>query len=452
MYFQAAMSRLNSIVQNQFAEVDNAPLIMFRMIFGFLIFAECLGAILTGWVKKTLIDPEFTFNLIGFDWLQPLPGPGMYFYFGLMALCGVAIAFGFYYRLSLSVFTVMWTCVYWMQKTHYNNHYYLLILLCLFMLILPAHSYASFDARRKNAVVAMTCPKWCLNIFKIQLWIVFTYAALNKLYPGWVDGDFISLTFSYKKDYPIVGQLLQEEWLQTMVVWGGVLFDLFVIYLLLWKKTRWLGFFLSLFFHLFNSAVFQIGIFPYLMIGMCVFFFEPETIRNRFFKKKPIVPVQRDLSVLTARRKFIALGFGAYFILQILLPLRHHGFKGDAFWTEEGHRLSWRMMLRVKSGNSIFQVRDIKSDSTWVVNKREFLSRDQLRIVSTKPDMIWQFSQRLKKHYAAQGYDEVEIKVQTNVSLNGSKRAPIIDPDTDLANVKWQSLKHSDWILSPDME
>ncbi len=438
------------IIQNQFQEVDNASLVLFRMIFGFLVFAESLGAIVTGWVKRTLIEPEFTFSLIGFEWLQPLPGSGMYYYYSVMALCGVAIAIGFYYRFSLSVFTIMWTLSYWMQKSHYNNHYYLLILLCLFMLIVPAHAYASVDARRKNAVVGMTCPRWCLSIFKIQLWIVFTYAALNKLYPGWLEGDFIALSFAGKRNYPLIGNLLQDETLQSMVVYGGILFDLLVVYLLLWKRTRWLGFMLSLGFHLFNSAVFQIGIFPYLMIGMCVLFFEPETIRKRFFKRKPVVTVQRDMTQLTARRRFVAVGFGIYFIIQILAPLRHYWFKGNAFWTEEGHRLSWRMMLRTKYGRSTFKAFHPGTDSTWVVDKTKFLSPGQRGAVSSKPDMIWQFAQYLQKHYQEQGLDSVQIKVDTSISLNGGKSHPIIDPEVDLTSVKWQPLRHSPWILSPE--
>lgn len=444
------MTKLIRIIQHQFQEVDNASLVLFRMIFGFLIFAECFGAIVTGWVKRTLIEPEFTFSLIGFEWLQPLPGPGMYYYYAIMALCGIAIAVGFYYRLSLSAFTILWTLTYWMQKSHYNNHYYLLILLCLFMLIVPAHGYASLDAKRKNAVVGMTCPRWCLSIFKIQLWIVFTYAALNKLYPGWLEGDFIFITFAGKRNYPIIGDFLQAEVVQTLVVYGGILFDLSILYLLLWKRTRWLAFILSLVFNLFNSAVFQIGVFPYLMIGMCVLFFEPETIRSRFFSKKPLITVQRDMTRLTAKRKFVVLGFAIYFIIQILAPLRHYWFKGDAFWTEEGHRLSWRMMLRTKYGQSTFNAYDPKTDSTWVVNKTDFLSPYQMGVVSSKPDMIWQFAQHLKKHYAQQGMDSVQIRVDTSISLNGSPKQAIIDPETDLASVKWQPLRHSKWILSPE--
>ena len=60
-----------------FKRIDNSPLIVFRIIFGLLCFLESVGAIFTGWIKRTLVDPEFTFNFIGLDFLQPLPGNGM---------------------------------------------------------------------------------------------------------------------------------------------------------------------------------------------------------------------------------------------------------------------------------------------------------------------------------------------------------------------------------------
>ncbi len=84
--------------------VDNSPLIVFRQIFGILITMESWGAIGTGWVREILIKPEFTFTFIGFEWLQPLPGNGMYFYYGVMGVLGLMIAFGFYYRIAIISF------------------------------------------------------------------------------------------------------------------------------------------------------------------------------------------------------------------------------------------------------------------------------------------------------------------------------------------------------------
>jgi hypothetical protein len=63
-----------------FKHIDNSALIVFRVIFGLLCFLESVGAIFTGMVKSTLVDPDFIFSFIGFEWLQPLPDKGMYNY------------------------------------------------------------------------------------------------------------------------------------------------------------------------------------------------------------------------------------------------------------------------------------------------------------------------------------------------------------------------------------
>ncbi|MGW8121765.1 HTTM domain-containing protein [Roseivirga echinicomitans] len=441
---------LSKIIQKQFDPVDNSPLVLFRMIFGFLIFAETFGAILTGWVKYALIDPKFTFTLIGLEWLQPLPGYGMYAYFAIMAICGLCVMVGYRYRLSLSIFTTLWTLVYWMQKSHYNNHYYLLILLCLFMLCVPAHAYASYDAKRWNSVVSMTCPRWCINIFIIQLWIVFTFAAINKFYPGWLEGHFIQAALGSKKHYWLIGDLLQKEWLHQIIIYGGIAFDLLIVYFLLWKKTRGFGFIASILFNLFNAVVFQIGIFPFMMIGLTVLFFNPETIRKAFFPKKTLIGLANNTQEkLKAGRLALAVGFAIYFGFQIYLPLRHHLYKGDVFWTEEGHRLSWRMMLRLKYGDLDFEIKNSKTGQNWLVNPLDFFTDKQVAAAATKPDMIWQMSRWMEKHYKKAGIENIEIYANTSVSLNGSTRQPIIDPDVDLTKVKWQPFKHSVWILSP---
>ena len=109
-----------------FKHIDNTGLVLWRVVFGALIAIEAFGAIATGWLRRTLIEPTFTFNFIGLDFLQPLPGNGMYYYFVLMGIFGLLVMVGYKYRFSMACYALMWSCVYLMQKTSYNNHYYLM--------------------------------------------------------------------------------------------------------------------------------------------------------------------------------------------------------------------------------------------------------------------------------------------------------------------------------------
>ena len=435
------MKRLNEFL---FKKIDNAQLVVFRVFYGILVCCEAFGAIYTGWVRRTFIEPQFTFSFIGFEWLQPLPGDGMYYYFALMGIFGLLITVGYKYRFSAFAFAFMWTGVYLMQKTSYNNHYYLLMLLAFIMGLLPANKSLSLDAHFNPKIKKDWMYNWIRWLIIAQLFVVYTYASIAKLYADWFDYSIIEILMRGKKDYWLIGEFLQLKWVHTIISVFGILFDLLVVPALLWKPTRKIAFGFSIFFHLFNSYVFRIGIFPYLSLAFCVFFFAPQTIRKLFLRKKEItVPTTTD------NPKNHQIIFGAmaiYLIIQVLLPLRHHAIKDDVLWTEEGHRLSWRMMLRSRAGYTQFKVVDKATKDTIIIKQDEYLTKKQRRKVGSYPDYIWQFSQHLKKEYAAKGQD-ISVYVTGKTKVNAGEYRPLVDPDVDMAAVPWKHFSHNEWIL-----
>lgn len=427
-----------------FKHIDNSSLIVFRIIFGLLCFLESVGAIFTGWIKRTLIEPEFTFSFIGFEWLQPLPGNWMYAYYALMGVFGLLIMLGYKYRASALAFALMWSATYFMQKTSYNNHYYLLMLLSYIMVLLPANRYASIDVRQNPRLKSISMPNWCRWVFIIQLFIVYTYASAAKFYPDWLDTSVVKLLMQNRANYPVIGELLQHQPLHYFIAYAGIVFDGLIIPLLLWKRTRKYAFFASILFHLFNSIVLQIGIFPYLSLAFSLFFFDAKTIQQLFLKKKPLY--ESSEVIAPKNYKVFQTVFILYFIIQIGLPLRHHFIKDNVLWTEEGHRLSWRMMLRAKSGTINFTVIDKATNSTIPINLNDYLTVKQQRTIRTKPDVIWQFVQRLKQKFDKEG-KTISIYAQCYVSINGKPSKQFIDPKVDLAQIDWKPFSHSDWLL-----
>lgn len=427
-----------------FKHIDNSGLIIFRICFGLLCFLESAGAIFTGWIRRTLIEPDFTFSFIGFEWLQPLPGNWMYVYYAFMGVFGLCIMLGYKYRFSMLLFALMWTATYLMQKSSYNNHYYLLALLSFIMAFLPAHRYASIDVKLNPSLKQLSMPSWCKWVFVIQLLILYTYASIAKLYPDWLDTTVVELLMRSKADYPVIGGLLQNETVHYLIAYGGILFDGLIIPLLLFRPTRKYAFFISIFFHLFNSIVFQIGIFPYLSLAFSLFFFEPKTIRNIFLKRKPFY--DKAEVIVQPYRPILVSIFIIYFTIHIALPLRHHFFKDDVLWTEEGHRLSWRMMLRSKSGRTTYTVIDEETNNAIPINLSDYLTKKQRRSASAKPDVMWQFAQHLKKDFAKKG-KSVKVYVEAYIRVNGKPSKQLIDPEVDLANEEWHHFKHNEWIL-----
>ena len=432
---------LNKIL---FKQIDNSALIVFRVLFGLLIFLESVGAIFTGWIRRTLVEPKFTFSFIGLEWLQPLPGNGMYFYYAIMGAFGFMIMLGYKYRMAIITFTILWSGTYFMQKASYNNHYYLLILICSIMALLPANRNFSVDAKNNPSIKSISMPNWCRLIIILQLFIVYTYASIAKMYPDWLDVTVAKNLMGSRKHYHIIGDIIQQQWFLYLITYMGIIFDLLIVPLLLWKPTRKWAFFASIFFHLFNSIVFQIGIFPYLSLAFILFFFETETIQKLFLKKKTHYN-KEDIIVPKNKNIWITV-FALYFVIQLVLPIRHWFIKDDVLWTEEGHRLSWRMMLRSKSGITTYKVVDKDTGEEAIIKLDDFLTKKQKRIATTKADVMWQFAQRLKQIYAEKGKD-VSVYVDSKISVNGKPYKKFIDSEIDLADVKWDAFNHHDWIL-----
>lgn len=424
--------------------IDNAGLIIFRFLFGLLISAECYGAILTGWVRSNLVEPKFNFTFIGFEWLSVMTGNGMYLYFFVMGTLGILITLGYKYRFSMLAFTLMWAGVYLMQKTSYNNHYYLLLLISGIMVFFPANADYSLDARKKPQIRTKKMYAYFKWIIVLQLFIVYTYASVAKLYAGWLEGDFFGVLMQSKADYPIIGSLLQEPWVHTSMSFYGILFDFLIIPALLWKPTRKIAFGFAIFFHLFNSVVFQIGIFPYMALAFTVFFFEPEMLRKKFLKKTFSYP---EIQLKKPRFfNLMLLCWSIYFLFQIGLPVRHFFFKDDVLWTEEGHRLSWRMMLRSRGGIVTFRTVDKETGEGKKIDLNNYLSKKQRGRIGGFPDFIWQFAQHLKKEAKKEGKD-ISVFVKSRVSVNGGPFKTFIDPTVDLAAEEWHPFKHHDWIF-----
>lgn len=431
-----------------FKQIDNIGLVLFRVAFGFLIAVEGFGAIGTGWVRRTLVEPEFTFNFIGFEFLQPLPGNGMYFYFAAMGVLGIMVMLGYRYRFAMIGYAILWSGVYLMQKSSYNNHYYLMMLLCWMMAFLPANRWFSMDAKRNPDIKSPSMPRWCLWVLILQVWIVYTYASVAKIYPDWLDATAPELFMRAKSQLWLIGDFLQQKWVHYSIAYFGIIFDALIVPAMLWKRTRVAAFAISVFFHLFNSFVFQIGIFPYMSMAFAFFFFSPETLKKRFLRKKElykgnqiIIPKYKNLGIAV---------FSIYFLTQVGLPLRHWFYPDDVLWTEEGHRLSWRMMLRSKSGQLAFWVTDKETGERELFKHNEILSPKQRRSVRAQPDMIWQLAQRIRKIYNEQGQDVI-VNVNAQVQVNGGVYYPFIDPEADLGAVPWHHFKHNEWILkSPE--
>ncbi|WGK64952.1 HTTM domain-containing protein [Croceiramulus getboli] len=436
---------------------EAAPLAVFRIFFGLMMLASIVRFWSKGWIEKLYLEPEFHFSYYGFEWVKPL---GVYTY-ALFALCGLSailVTLGLKYRLAILTFFLSFTYIELMDKTTYLNHYYFVSVLSFILIFLPAHAHFSFDAWRGRD--KQFVPRWAVDSIKVLLTIVYLYAGLAKLNSDWMlDAMPLKIWLPSKFDIPFLGSLMGETWVHYAFSWGGALYDLSIPFLLWYRPTRKVAFLFVVIFHVLTRVLFPIGMFPYIMIVSALIFFDPswhkkviqwmsklirypraQLVNNRIWPENSSWKAKASLGVIT-----FAL------LIQLLMPWRYLAYPGELFWTEEGFRFSWRVMLMEKSGYAQFKVEDGQTGRWFYVDNTDFLTPMQEKQMSFQPDFILQYAHFLRDHFESQGHQDVKIFVESYVSLNGRLGKPLVDPTVDLAQEK-ESFKPKKWILPFDDE
>ncbi|MBD0823928.1 HTTM domain-containing protein [Aestuariibaculum marinum] len=432
------------------SKTDAAPLAVFRILFGIMMLFSIIRFWANGWIDKLYIKPKFHFSYYGFEWVKPL-GDYTYLLFIICAVAALFIALGLKYRMAIIVFFLSFTYIELMDKTTYLNHYYFISLLSFLMIFLPANAYFSVDNVLRKASYK-TIPKWCVDSVKLLLGIVYFYAGLAKINSDWLFRAMpLKIWLPSKYDLPFIGEsLMQQEWFHYAMSWSGMLYDLAIPFLLLYKRTRWFAFALVVFFHVFTRVLFPIGMFPFIMIVSTLIFFEADfhnkiinTIKG-ILKLKTTVDLKPVLEV--KREKALVPFLTVFFVIQLLFPFRYVLYQGELFWTEEGFRFSWRVMLLEKMGHTTFTIKNAKTGASFVVRNRDFLSSFQEKQMSFQPDFILEYAHYLGDHFTSQGHKNVQVFVESYVALNGRLSQPFIDKTVDLYKEK-ESFCHKAWIL-----
>ncbi len=447
-----------------FRKVNIASLVFFRIVFGILGFADVLGS----WIGKHFIDrafqtENFQFKYYGFQWVKTLPDPWLSIIFIITMFAGLFIALGKWYRYAAFIFALGFSYIYFLEKSYYLNHGYLTMLMSWLLIFMPLHRNYSLDALKRPEWRKNFVPYWPLFTLQFMMGVVYFYGGIAKINPDWLNGMPLKIWLAQKADMPILGFIWEKEWTAYFMSYGGLLLDLLVVFFLINKKTRiWaLGF--VIFFHLNNLIVFLIGIFPFLSVTLTLLYFEPDfPIRCWNWLEKRIPALQKikvkwntwfatgenpELTYAARPSFFIKNGTIVLMALMLLLPFRHHLFKGDVAWTEEGHRYSWRMMLRQKFAYGNFTIKNPRTNTIEKVYPKKMLTKRQLRKMRTHPEMILQFAHHLRDVYSAKYGHEVEVYADIKARLNGRKYQTYIDPDTDLAKEKFEFFKHAEWIV-----
>ena len=404
------MAILSRLSDRWSTPVSSASLRLLQVCFGLIMAGEMIRYLVFGWVQTYYVEPAYHFSYPGFSWLQPAGETAMvslFVFVGLMALCMV---WGIGRRWPAALFTLGFGSIFLMDQAYYQNHLYLVVLIGgLFTL--------NGLGRGESARL------WMVDLMRLQVGVVYVFGGLAKLNADWLAGEPMTQWMSLRADWAVIGPIVGHPsaglWMSIL----GMVFDLLIVPLLLWHRTRRWAFAGVVVFHTLNAVLFKIGVFPILMVALTTIFFAPSWCERstREVVAGPKTPVWvRAICI-------------AWVLTQVTVPMRSWAMVGHTSWTEEGHRFSWRMKLRSKVGRVVFHALDKERGTHKILKPDDELTTYQARRMATRPRMILQYARHLAESLSSEGSGRWAVHADARASLNGRPSQSLVDPTADLA-------------------
>jgi hypothetical protein len=223
------MAALSHLDPAEAAKTDPRPLALLRIVVG-------LNALLCGvetWSNFSAIVRPEGLRIPFAPFLAPLPAdwfmPFMVVWFALAAL----LTLGCWTKTAGAVLASQMAYVLLVDQQTYSNHLYLLTLEVVFLVLGNAGACWSVDAWRRG--LTESAPVWPITLWKIQISIVYVFAAAAKVNPGFLSGEVLAIY------WPTEGTLsflrpLREPMVLIPMAWMSVGVELFLA-LALWSRA-----------------------------------------------------------------------------------------------------------------------------------------------------------------------------------------------------------------------
>lgn len=463
-----------------FEPVDGSTIQVFRVLFGAVMIVEVLRV----WAVANTEFPEIEFRPTWgwMRWVRDWPQPDLNLFAPILLGCLAAVTVGIFTRIAAAVFAVVYGGVFLLDPSHFNNHYVLITLLGGCLVVVRSSGGFSLESRLRSTVPIV--PRWQLALLQGHFVLVYFYGGLAKLTPDWLHGEPAGAWLANHARSPLLGPLVTLPGAVEVIAWGGLVFDLAIPFLLLWSRTRPVAIALTVVFHLANSMMYRIGPFPWLCLAANVLFLRPDTPRRWWERwhgaeSRAEDSAQPTPSAVEPRSRWVPWVLGAYAIVHLVVPFRHHLCRGNVDWTEECKAFSWRMMVSLKSTFLEVSVYDPATEREWVVDGRgrvlaatggslvgtrrllklpngtgvlvpsRFLSVRQAgnRGVEGNPRLLHQWAEFLAEEARGLGIDHPVIRARCVASLNGRPFQWLVDPDVDLLTATVPVFGTPEWVV-----
>ncbi|XP_031841315.2 gamma-glutamyl carboxylase isoform X1 [Nomia melanderi] len=227
--------------------------------------------------------------------MKPPSLPWIIAIYAIMWMGAFGIMLGSHFRLACACFVFPYWYIFVLNKSYWNNHTYLYGIVATLLWGTEANKYFALDAS-KNRTKQTTVPLWNYFILKFQFFTLYFIAGLKKSGAEWLSG-FAMTNLSAHWVFNPFRLLLTNEQIDFFIVhWFGFIFDLMVGFCMLLKKTRIPAMILCTTFHLMNSRLFSIGMFPYVCLATMPLFCDAN------WPRKCIAYCKRNFSMFTRKQ------------------------------------------------------------------------------------------------------------------------------------------------------
>ncbi|CAH1954165.1 unnamed protein product [Acanthoscelides obtectus] len=360
MLYRVRSTKYDDLVIYMYQPTDPSSLGIIRFLFGFLMLCD--------------LPEERGGSDIDIRWGNPkdchfplfpvmvIPAyPWMCLIYLMMWVGATGIMLGYKFRISTLLFGIPYWYILLLDKSYWNNHSYLFGIVTILLSGSSANHYFSldgyFEEKRKNRHV----PCWNYFILKYQFFMLYFLAGLKKADMEWLEGYSMQSLGNHWIFLPFRLFLTSDQVDYLIVHWFGFLLDLTIGFWMLIESTRPVAMVFCTMFHLMNSRLFSIGMFPYVCLATMPLFCEETWPRKllKYFHISTNEPLPTPDCIyikdgrgqsnkqkhVTWKRKLVIGLLLTHCSLQVFLPYSHFITQGYNNWTKGLYGYSWDMMV-----------------------------------------------------------------------------------------------------------
>ncbi|XP_002069156.2 vitamin K-dependent gamma-carboxylase [Drosophila willistoni] len=438
--------------------VDGSALGVFRMLYGAAMLIDIAEERGGGQLDVRYGEPQHCHFPL-FNSISALAYPLMGCVYLCMWLGAWGILLGYRFRLSCLCFIVPYWYIFLLDKPTWNNHSYLFGLVGLLLLFTRAESYCSLDRLLSpHSGQGQLVPYWNYFLIKFQFFLLYAYAGLKKFSPEWLSGYAMS-NLSQHWVFAPFRQVLDAELIDLLIVhWFTAFFDLSIAFFMTVEKTRLLVTPFMISFHLMNSRLFHIGMFPWVCLAEVPLFFGfdwPRKMLGRPIAKHASVEVPTSCKKPRLLAKLRTVIICGYCGLQLFLPYSHFITKGYNNWTNGLYGYSWDMMMH-SYDTVLTSIKVVDNDNQRVHNLNPYAFTEYDRWTKYA-DMAVQYAKCIErniqtdmaKHHSSSPLIGQNISIFFDIwcSMNGRFQQRTFDPRVDLLKAPWSPFEPTPWSL-----